>query len=177
MFNTLINTRTNNLAKATAEKLIASRRQNLMTQFACEEKEAHRLEKVMTFQGVDYINDSKATTVNAAYFSLNSIKTDIIWLVGGINRAANFHELLPLVREKVKAIVCIGDCNEEVISVFGAVVDITIETASMQEAVQIAKKLSKKKDTVLLSPASSAFDLYEDYQERGNEFIKAVRAI
>jgi UDP-N-acetylmuramoylalanine--D-glutamate ligase len=177
MFNTLINTRTNNLAKATAETLIASRRKNLMAQFACEEKEAHRLEKVMTFQAVDYINDSKATTVNATYFSLNGIKSDIIWLVGGINRAANFHELLPLVREKVKAIICIGDCNEEVISVFGAVVAITIETATMQEAVQLAKKLSKKKDTVLLSPASSAFDLYEDYQERGNEFIKAVRAI
>ena len=176
MYN-LIATRKNNLAKATAEKLITARKSSLLAQFGCEVDEAHRMEKVLTFQEVTYINDSKATTVNATFFSLNKMKGDIIWLVGGINKAANFHELLPLVREKVKAIICIGDCNEEVISVFGSVVNITIETATMDEAVQLAKKLSVKKDTVLLSPASSAFDLYEDYKARGDAFVKAVRAI
>lgn len=177
MFNTLVNTRRNNLAKAMGEKLVNSRKTNLQKQFGCEENDIHRLQQVLKFQEVTYINDSKATTVNATYYSLNTMQSDVIWLVGGINKAANFHELLPLVREKVKAIVCIGNCNEEIIAVFGSVVNITVEAATMSEAVQIAKQLSKKKDTVLLSPASSAFDLYEDYKERGNEFIKAVRAI
>jgi len=177
MFSTLVNTRRNNLAKATAEKLVTSRKTSLLKQFGCEENEIHRLQKVLKFQEVTYINDSKATTVNATYYSLNTMQSDVIWLVGGINREANFHELLPLVREKVKAIICIGNCNEEIIAVFSSVVDITVEATNMDEAVQIAKKLSKKKDTILLSPASSAFDLYEDYKERGNEFIKAVRAI
>ncbi len=176
MYN-LIASRKNNLAKAAAEQLISARKSSLLAQFGCEENEAHRMEKVLNFQEVTYINDSKATTVNATFFSLNRLKGDIIWLVGGINRSANFHELLPLVREKVKAIICIGNCNDEVISVFGSVVDITIETATMGEAVQIAKQLSVKKDTVLLSPGSSAFDLYEDYVARGDAFVKAVRAI
>lgn len=177
MFNTLINTRKNNLAKATSEKLIASRKQHLIDQFACYDSEPHRLEKILNFQEVNYINDSAATTVNATYYSLNTLKADVIWLVGGINVAANYHELMPLVREKVKAIICVGNCNDEIINLFGSVVSMTIESDTMEQAVQLAKSISKKRDTVLLSPASSALDRYENYQERGNEFIKAVREI
>jgi UDP-N-acetylmuramoylalanine--D-glutamate ligase len=100
--------------------------------------------------------------------------TPTVWIVGGVDKGNDYDELMPLVREKVKAIVCIGLDNAKICDVFNNVVDIMVETTSMSEAVQIAKRLSEKGDTVLLSPACASFDLYENYEDRGNQFKQAI---
>ncbi|MDB4270309.1 UDP-N-acetylmuramoyl-L-alanine--D-glutamate ligase [Flavobacteriaceae bacterium] len=135
----------------------------------------HRMEKVLTIQRVSYINDSKATNVNATYFALESIDTPLIWIVGGVDKGNDYTTLLPLIRTKAKAIICLGEDNEALKNTFERVTDIFIETQSMSEAVKIAHKVAAPKDTVLLSPACASFDLFENYEDRGNQFKNAVR--
>jgi len=135
----------------------------------------HRLEEVLKIQNITYINDSKATNVNATYYALESMEGQTVWIVGGIDKGNNYIELLPLVREKVKSIVCIGLDNEKIIESFSPVVDVLVETQSMSEAVKIAHKLANKKDYVLLSPACASFDLFKNFEDRGNQFKQAVR--
>ncbi len=135
----------------------------------------HRLEEVLKIQNITYINDSKATNVNATYYALESMEGQTVWIVGGIDKGNNYIELLPLVREKVKSIICIGLDNEKIIESFSPVVDVLVETQSMSEAVKIAHKLANKKDYVLLSPACASFDLFKNFEDRGNQFKKAVR--
>jgi UDP-N-acetylmuramoylalanine--D-glutamate ligase len=137
----------------------------------------HRLEPVLKINGVHYINDSKATNVNATYYALESVKTPIVWIVGGTDKGNDYNQLLPLVREKVKAIICLGLDNTKIIETFGNVVDFMIETAGAEEAVKVAYKLSEKGDTVLLSPACASFDLFENYEDRGRQFKKAIREL
>jgi UDP-N-acetylmuramoylalanine--D-glutamate ligase len=134
----------------------------------------HRLEKVLKIQGVQYINDSKATNVNSVFYALDSVKTPTVWIVGGVDKGNDYDELMPLVREKVKAIVCLGIDNTKIINMFNNVVDVMVETTSMQEAVQIAQHLAEKGDTVLLSPACASFDLFENYEDRGKQFKQAI---
>ena len=135
----------------------------------------HRLEEVLKIQNITYINDSKATNVNATYYALESMEGQTVWIVGGIDKGNNYIELLPLVREKVKSIICIGLNNEKIIESFSPVVDVLVETQSMSEAVKIAHKLANKKDYVLLSPACASFDLFKNFEDRGNQFKQAVR--
>jgi len=135
----------------------------------------HRLEKVFKIQNVQYINDSKATNVNATFFALGSMKTPTVWIVGGVDKGNDYNELMALVREKVKAIICLGLDNTKIIDVFGNVVDIMIEVNNMEDAVKMAQRFSEKGDTVLLSPACASFDLFENYEDRGNQFKQAVR--
>ena len=135
----------------------------------------HRLENVLTIQGVNYINDSKATNVNAAFYALDSMKSQTVWIVGGVDKGNDYSELLPLVREKVKAIICLGVDNKKIIEIFSSIIDLIVETESMVEAVKISRKIAEKKDTVLLSPACASFDLFKDYEDRGNQFKNAVR--
>ena len=135
----------------------------------------HRLENVLTIQGVNYINDSKATNVNATFYALDSMKPQTVWIVGGVDKGNDYSELLPLVREKVKAIICLGVDNKKIIETFSPIIDLIVETESMDEAVKISRKIAEKKDTVLLSPACSSFDLFKDYEDRGNQFKEAVR--
>ena len=135
----------------------------------------HRLEEVLKIQNITYINDSKATNVNATYYALESMEGQTVWIVGGIDKGNNYIELLPLVREKVKSIICIGLDNEKIIESFSPVVDVLVETQSMSEAVKIAHKLANKKDYVLLSPACASFDLFKNFEDRGNQFKEAVR--
>jgi len=135
----------------------------------------HRLEKVFKIQNVQYINDSKATNVNATFFALGSMKTPTVWIVGGVDKGNDYHELMALVREKVKAIICLGIDNKKIIDAFGNVVDIMLEVNSMEDAVKMAQRFSEKGDTVLLSPACASFDLFENYEDRGNQFKQAVR--
>ena len=135
----------------------------------------HRLENVLTIQGVNYINDSKATNVNAAFYALDSVKSQTVWIVGGVDKGNDYSELLPLVREKVKAIICLGVDNKKIIEIFSSIIDLIVETESMVEAVKISRKIAEKKDTVLLSPACASFDLFKDYEDRGNQFKNAVR--
>ncbi len=135
----------------------------------------HRLEEVLKIQNITYINDSKATNVNATFYALESMEGQTVWIVGGIDKGNDYMELLPLVREKVKSIICIGLDNEKIIESFSPVVDVLVETQSMSEAVKIAHKLANKKDYVLLSPACASFDLFKNFEDRGNQFKKAVR--
>ena len=137
----------------------------------------HRLEEVLKIQNITYINDSKATNVNATYYALESMEGQTVWIVGGIDKGNNYIELLPLVREKVKSIICIGLDNEKIIESFSPVVDVLVETQSMSEAVKIAHKLANKKDYVLLSPACASFDLFKNFEDRGNQFKQAVRSL
>ena len=135
----------------------------------------HRLENVLTIQGVNYINDSKATNVNAVFYALDSMNTQTVWIVGGVDKGNDYSELLPLVREKVKAIICLGVDNKKIIETFSPIIDLIVETESMEEAVKISRKIAEKKDTVLLSPACASFDLFKDYEDRGNQFKEAIR--
>tara|TARA_B110000438_G_scaffold206993_1_gene198747 strand:- start:261 stop:1598 length:1338 start_codon:yes stop_codon:yes gene_type:complete len=137
----------------------------------------HRLEHVLKIQDVNYINDSKATNVNATFYALETLSTKGVWIVGGVDKGNDYEQLLPLVREKIKAIICLGKNNQRLIEVFYKVTDVMIETQSMQEAVKIAHNISKKKETVLLSPACASFDLFKNYEDRGNQFKNAVRSL
>ncbi len=135
----------------------------------------HRMEKVLTIQRVQYINDSKATNINATFFAIESIDTPLVWIVGGVDKGNDYESLLPMVRKKAKAIICLGVDNEKLRNTFENVTDIFIETQSMSEAVKIAYKVAVPKDTVLLSPACASFDLFKNYEDRGNQFKNAVR--
>lgn len=135
----------------------------------------HRLERVLKINNVLYINDSKATNVNAAFYALDSMQTPTVWIVGGVDKGNDYSELLALVNEKVKAIICLGVDNEKIKQAFGNIVDIVVETAGMQEAVKVAYKLADRNDTVLLCPACASFDLFTNYEDRGRQFKEAVR--
>jgi UDP-N-acetylmuramoylalanine--D-glutamate ligase len=137
----------------------------------------HRYQTVRKINGVKYINDSKATNVNSVYFALSSTKAPIILIIGGEDKGNDYDEIMPFVREKVKAIICLGINNEKLIHTFNNVVDVMIETKSMDEAVKIAKNMSEYGDTVLLSPACASFDLFKNYEDRGNQFMIEVMKI
>lgn len=135
----------------------------------------HRLEKVLKINNVMYVNDSKATNVNATFYALDSMETPTVWIVGGVDKGNDYTELLPLVNEKVKAIICLGVDNEKIKKAFGNIVDLMVETAGMEEAVKVAYKIAERNETVLLSPACASFDLFENYEDRGRQFKEAVR--
>ena len=137
----------------------------------------HRLENVAKIKGVEYINDSKATNINATFYALECMDKSTVWIVGGVDKGNDYSDLLPLVREKVKAIICLGLDNEKNKNMFGNVVDIIVETAGAEEAVKVSHKLSERGEAVLLSPACASFDLFESYEDRGRQFKKAVRSL
>jgi len=134
----------------------------------------HRLEKVLTIRGVQFINDSKATNINSVFYALGSMRQPTVWIVGGEDKGNDYMELMPLVREKVKAIVCLGVDNSKIIEIFQNVMPIIVETQGAEEAVKVAFKLAEKGDNVLLSPACASFDLFKNYEDRGNQFKEAV---
>jgi UDP-N-acetylmuramoylalanine--D-glutamate ligase len=134
----------------------------------------HRLEKVLTIRGVQFINDSKATNINSVFYALGSMRQPTVWIVGGEDKGNDYMELMPLVREKVKAIVCLGVDNSKIIETFQNVMPIIVETQGAEEAVKVAFKLAEKGDNVLLSPACASFDLFKNYEDRGNQFKEAV---
>jgi len=137
----------------------------------------HRLEHFLTIHKVKYINDSKATNVNSVYYALNSFDEPIIWVVGGIDKGNNYDDLIPLVKRKVKAIICLGKQNKNLIDVFSKCTELIISTDNMNDAVNSAYKVSKPGDVVLLSPACSSFDLFDSYEDRGNKFKEEVRKL
>jgi UDP-N-acetylmuramoylalanine--D-glutamate ligase len=137
----------------------------------------HRLEDVKTLNNVKYINDSKATNINATFYALDSMTKPTVWIVGGVDKGNNYKDLMGLVNQKVKAIVCLGIDNSKIIEAFGPTVDDIIETASMSEAVLAAQHFSNAGDTVLLSPACASFDLFENYEDRGRQFKDYVRQL
>lgn len=165
----------NTMAAALAAKLVGIRKETIRECISNFQGAPHRLEKVLKIHHVQYINDSKATNVNATYYALDSVKTPTVWIVGGVDKGNEYKELMPLVREKVKAIVCLGLDNEKIKETFGNVVDLLVETYAMEEAVKVAYKIAERGDTVLLSPACASFDLFDNYEDRGNQFKNCVK--
>jgi UDP-N-acetylmuramoylalanine--D-glutamate ligase len=135
----------------------------------------HRLEYVLTVHGIDFINDSKATNVNACWYALESMTKDVVWIVGGVDKGNNYAELTEMVDKKVKAIICLGENNENIIEAFKGKVEIIVQASNMQEAVNQSYALADKQDVVLLSPACASFDLFANYEDRGIQFKKQVR--
>ena len=164
----------NAMAATAVAQLLNIRKQTIRESLTNFQGAEHRLEKVLKIQGVQYINDSKATNVNSVFYALDSMTTPTVWIVGGVDKGNDYDELMPLVREKVKAIVCLGVDNTKISNAFNNVVDIMVETTSMAEAVQIAQRLAEKGDSVLLSPACASFDLFENYEDRGKQFKQAI---
>ncbi|MDO6605218.1 UDP-N-acetylmuramoyl-L-alanine--D-glutamate ligase [Arenibacter palladensis] len=167
----------NTMAATTAAKLISIRKETIRRSIENFQGAEHRLEKVLKIHHVQYINDSKATNVNATYYALDSMKTPTVWIVGGVDKGNDYKELMPLVREKVKAIICLGTDNSKIKDAFGNVVDLVVETFAMDEAVKVAYKIAERGDTVLLSPACASFDLFKNYEDRGNQFKEAIKKL
>lgn len=165
----------NAMAASTVATLLKIRKQTIRECLEKFQGVEHRLEKVLKINNVMYINDSKATNVNATFYALDSMTTPTVWIVGGVDKGNDYSELLPLVNEKVRAIVCLGVDNEKIKAAFNNITDIIVETAGMQEAVKVAYKLAERNDTVLLSPACASFDLFTSFEDRGRQFKEAVR--
>ena len=167
----------NAMAATMAAQLLKVRKETIKESLANFEGAEHRLENVAKIRDVEYINDSKATNVNATFYALECMDKTTVWIVGGVDKGNDYNDLLPLVREKVKAIVCLGVDNEKIKNTFGNVVDIIVETAGAEEAVKVSHKLAERGETVLLSPACASFDLFDNYEDRGRQFKKAVRSL
>ncbi|MBN2521543.1 MAG: UDP-N-acetylmuramoyl-L-alanine--D-glutamate ligase, partial [Bacteroidales bacterium] len=135
----------------------------------------HRLEPVLKVHGIEFINDSKATNINSTWYALESINTPIVWIAGGIDKGNDYNELKNLVKEKVKAIICLGKDNAKLHEAFEKIVNTMVDAESMKEAVKTSYFLAKKGETVLLSPACASFDLFENYEDRGWQFKEEVR--
>ena len=165
----------NAMAAASVAQLMKIRKQTIRESLSNFQGVEHRLEKVLKIQNVQYINDSKATNVNATFFALDSVTNPTVWIVGGVDKGNDYSELMELVNEKVKAIICLGVDNHKIIEAFGSIVDMMVEVSTMTDAVKTAQRLTEKGDTVLLSPACASFDLFENYEDRGRQFKQAVQ--
>ena len=165
----------NSMAAAIAGKVLNIRKDKIRESLADFQGVEHRLEPVITVCGINFINDSKATNVNSTWYAIECMENDIIWIVGGIDKGNDYSELFPVVRKKVKAIVCLGKDNRKIVEAFKDKVPTIVETSSMEEAVRSSYYLAKKGETVLLSPACASFDLFKNYEDRGRQFKKAVR--
>ena len=165
----------NSMAAALAGKVINIRKEVIRESLADFQGVEHRLEPVITVCGINFINDSKATNVNSAWYALECMETNIVWIVGGVDKGNDYSELFPVVKKKVKAIVCMGKDNKKIVEAFRDKVPTIVETGSMEEAVRSSYYLAKKGDTVLLSPCCASFDLFKNYEDRGRQFKAAVR--
>ncbi|MCX7862307.1 MAG: UDP-N-acetylmuramoyl-L-alanine--D-glutamate ligase [Bacteroidales bacterium] len=165
----------NSLAAGIAAFVSGIRKDIIRESLSDFEAVEHRLEKVLKIRGIEFINDSKATNVNSAWYALETVKKPIIWIVGGVDKGNDYSQLFPLVKEKVKAIVCLGLDNKKIIKAFKQFNIPIVETQNMTDAVRTAYKLGVPGDTVLLSPACASFDLFENYEDRGRKFKNAVR--
>lgn len=137
----------------------------------------HRLEHVAKIQGIEFINDSKATNVNSVWFAMETMHAPVIWIAGGVDKGNDYTMLKALVKEKVKAIVCLGKDSRKIHDAFSDDVEVIVNTFSMAEATEIAYHLGKKGDVVLLSPACASFDLFKNYEDRGQQFKEAVKEL
>ena len=167
----------NAMAAATVAHLLKIRKATIRESLEGFQGAEHRLEEVLTINKVKYVNDSKATNVNATYYALESMSIPTVWIVGGVDKGNDYSSLFPFVNEKVKAIICLGKNNEALFDAFGNMVDVMIETQYMSEAVKIAYDIAVAGEAVLLSPACASFDLFESYEDRGKQFKSAVRKL
>lgn len=167
----------NTMAASVAARLVNIRNNSLRESLKGFKGAPHRLEEVKVVDGVTYVNDSKATNVNSVFYALDTIKTPIVWIVGGQDKGNDYNSLLPYVHEKVRAIVCLGVDNTPIIQSFYNTIGTLVETRSMDEAVKLAQGFAQEGDTVLLSPACASFDLFKNYEERGDLFKAAVQKL
>jgi len=167
----------NTMAASVAARLVNIRNNSLRESLKGFKGAPHRLEEVKVVEGVTYVNDSKATNVNSVFYALDTIKTPIVWIVGGQDKGNDYNSLLPYVHEKVRAIVCLGVDNTPIIQSFYNTIGTLVETRSMDEAVKLAQGFAQEGDTVLLSPACASFDLFKNYEERGDLFKAAVQKL
>lgn len=167
----------NAMASSTLSDLMRVRKETIRNCMADFENEEHRLEKVLRINGCQYINDAQATNVNATYYALDSIEDEIVWIAEGKQGLNGYEMLLPLINEKVKAIICLGDHNDNLIETFGNVVDFMIETDSIEQAVRIAYKLSRDGETILYSPSVKSVNDTENYEYYGAKYKQAVRQL
>jgi UDP-N-acetylmuramoylalanine--D-glutamate ligase len=137
----------------------------------------HRLEYVLTVHGIDFINDSKATNVNACWYALENMTKKVVWIVGGVDKGNDYDELVNMVDEKVKAIICLGKNNKQIIKAFRDKVDTIVQASTMVDAVNQSYGLANKNDVVLLSPGCASFDLFANYEDRGFQFKQEVRKL
>jgi UDP-N-acetylmuramoylalanine--D-glutamate ligase len=165
----------NSMAAAIAGKVLNIRKDIIRESLADFQGVEHRLEPVITVCGINFINDSKATNVNSTWYALECMETDVVWIVGGIDKGNDYTELFQVVKKRVKAVVCLGKDNKKIVDTFRDKVPTVVETSSMEEAVRTSYYLATKGDTVLLSPACASFDLFNNYEDRGRQFKKAVR--
>lgn len=167
----------NSLASSITSRILEIRKEVVRESLSDFVNVEHRLEFVAKVHGIEFINDSKATNVNSTWFALESMDKPTVWIVGGVDKGNDYTELLDLVKDKVKAIVCLGKDNSKIIEAFSGHIEEIYEAGSALEAVAYGYRLAKKDETVLLSPACASFDLFENYEDRGNEFKKAVRSL
>lgn len=165
----------NSMAAGIVAGLLDVRKENIRESLLNFQNIEHRLEFVAKTNGVEYINDSKATNVNSAWYALESMDKPVIWIAGGVDKGNNYDDLKALVKEKVKLIICLGLDNRKIHQSFQSSVDMMVNTLSAKEAVHVASRLAKNGDVVLLSPACASFDLFESYEDRGRQFKEAVK--
>jgi UDP-N-acetylmuramoylalanine--D-glutamate ligase len=165
----------NSMAASIIANSLLIRKESIRESLSDFKNVEHRLEFVGKVKGINFINDSKATNVNAAWYALESTQNPIIWIAGGVDKGNDYEALSPLVKEKVRIIVCLGTNNMKLHQAFRKDVDMMINASSAQEAVSIAYGLGETGETVLLSPACASFDLFDNYKDRGNQFKRAVR--
>ena len=165
----------NSMAASMAATALDIRKEKIREALQTFESLQHRMEKVATIKGVEFINDSKATNVNSTWYALESMNKPVIMILGGVDKGNDYNLLKELVSEKVKAIICMGTDNAKIHEAFGEIVPLIVDTESAKEAVQSAFHYANKGEVVLLSPACASFDLFKNYEDRGNQFKEAVR--
>lgn len=167
----------NSMASGIVAKVLELRNETIRESMGDFKNIDHRLEFVAKISDVTYINDSKATNVNSTWYALESVNTDVVLIMGGVDKGNDYTMLKDLVKSKVKAIICLGKDNKRIHEAFEDDVEVIVNTFSAEEAVQVAYHLAKKGSTVLLSPACASFDLFKNYEDRGNQFKAAVKEL
>jgi UDP-N-acetylmuramoylalanine--D-glutamate ligase len=167
----------NTMAACVAASTLELRKEKIREAVTTFQSLEHRMEPVATIRGVEFINDSKATNVNSTWYALESMNKPTILILGGVDKGNDYSLITELVKEKVKAIICLGTDNRKIHEAFGNITSTIVNTGGASEAVHAAFHFAQKGDVVLLSPACASFDLFKNYEDRGNQFKKAVKEL
>lgn len=167
----------NSMAAGIAARILDIKKESIRNSLSDFQNAEHRMEFVAKVKGVEYINDSKATNVNSAFYALESMTNPTIWIAGGVDKGNDYEELVPVVKGKVKTLIVLGEGADKLAETFGAIIPQIIQVESMKDAVNAAYRVGQKGDVVLLSPACASFDLFENYEDRGNQFKQMVREL
>lgn len=167
----------NSMAASITAKLVDIRKDSIKQCLTDFQNVEHRLEFVATIHGIDFVNDSKATNVNSVWYALESMDSEVVWIAGGVDKGNLYEDLTDLVKEKVKAIICLGTDNSKLHKAFDGIIEFVIDVDNMTDAIEVSNRFAKHGDTVLLSPACASFDLFENYEDRGNQFKENVNRL